>query len=403
MVLGRALDDSFAPAVRRNVTALTVTRLGANALYRFAPPFLAVIARGLDVSIGELGVALTIAELCGLTSPLIGRFVDRVPRRVSMTTGLAGLAAGALVVASSRHVVLFAAGLFVLSLAKIVYDVGQGSWITDHVPFAQRGRVVGLTEMSWALGLLLGVSSMGLIAAATSWPWAYVTGATFVSGMAAVLWRRIGPDLPGGHPAARATAAGPVELRRAGWLAVGAMVAMAGASQSMFVTFGTWLEDAHGFSTTSLAAVTFSIGGLELIASSMSTARTDRWGKERSVIGGAIVMVATAVGFVATTDVLPVSLVLLGVFIASFEFAIVSMIPIGGELVPGRPAAGISRFLAASAVGRSIATIPATTLFDRAGVRASAALGGALAVLLLVLMSMRERSPLGGDRDVAGH
>ena len=31
MVLGRALDDSFAPDVRKNVTALTVTRLGATA------------------------------------------------------------------------------------------------------------------------------------------------------------------------------------------------------------------------------------------------------------------------------------------------------------------------------------------------------------------------------------
>lgn len=380
---------------------LTATRLGANALYRFAPPFLAVIARGLDVSIGELGVALTIAELCGLTSPLIGRFADRVSRRVSMTTGLAGLAAGALVVASSRHIALFAAGLFVLSLAKIVYDVGQGSWITDHVPFERRGRVVGLTETSWALGLLLGVSSMGLIAGATSWPWAYVTGAVFVSGMAVVLWRRIGPDPPGGHSAA-SSASGPVRLHQAGWLAIGSMVAMAGASQSMFVTFGTWLEDSHGFSTTALAAVTFSIGGLELLASSMSTARTDRWGKERSVIGGAIVMVTAAAGFIVTTGVLPVSLVLLGVFIASFEFAIVSMIPIGGELVPGRPAAGISRFLAASAVGRSIATIPATMLFDRAGVRASAGFGGALAVLLGVLMTLRERTSSGADpRDAA--
>lgn len=394
MVLGRALDDSFAATVRHNVTALTVTRIGANALYRFAPPFLAVIARGLDVSIGELGVALTVAELCGLTSPLIGRFVDRVPRRLAMTVGLAGLAAGALIVAASRHVVAFAAGLFVLSLAKIVYDVGQGAWIADHVPFERRGRVVGLTETSWALGLLLGVSSMGLIAAWTSWPWAYVAGALFVTGMAAILWPRIGPDPPG-RRAVAAGATGAVGLGRGGWMAVGAMAAMAAASQSMFVTFGTWLEDSHGFTTTALAAVTFSIGGLELVASSTSTARTDQWGKERSVISGAIVMVTAAVGFIALVEVLPVALVLLGVFIASFEFAIVSMIPIGGELVRSRPAAGISRFLAASAVGRSIATVPATTLYDRIGMRASAALGGVLAVTFGVLMSLRERTPSG--------
>lgn len=396
VVLGRALDDSFEPVVRHNVTALTVTRLGANALYRFAPPFLAVIARGLDVTIAELGIALTIAETCGLTSPLIGRFVDRVSRRASMVGGLAGLAVGALIVASSPHVVVFAAGLFVLSMAKIVYDVGQGSWITDHVPFARRGRVVGLTETSWALGLLVGVSSMGLIAGAASWSWAYVAGGAFVTVMAVVLWRRLGPDPPGRRPAASSTGVA-VRLGRSGWMAVAAMVAMAAASQSMFVTFGTWLEDDHGFSATALAAVTFSIGGLELLASSLSTARTDRWGKERSVIAGAGVMVVAALGFIALTDVLPVSLVLLGAFIASFEFAIVSMIPIGGELVPGRPAAGISRFLAASAVGRSLATIPATSLYDHAGVRSSAALGGALAVVLGALMALRDPTSPGGE------
>lgn len=391
MVLGRVLDDSFPPVIRHNVTALTVARLGANALYRFAGPFLAVIARGLDVTIGELGVALTIAELCGLAAPLIGRFVDRVSRRLAMVAGLAGLALGALIAASSNHVAQFAAGLFVLSFAKIVYDVGQGSWIADHVAFARRGRVVGLTETSWALGLLVGVSSMGLIAGATSWPWAYVAGAVFVAIMGAVLWRRIGPDdVPDAHRVETAPY-GPVRLGRAGWLAVGAMVAMAGASQTMFVTFGAWLEDDHGFSTAALSAVTFSIGGLELAASTLSTARTDRWGKERSVIGGGLTMVGAAAVFIVLVDVLPVSLAMLGVFIASFEFAIVSIIPIGGDLVAGRPAAGLSRFLAASTVGRALTTVPATLLFDHVGIRACALLGAALAVAVAVAMSARRR------------
>ena len=35
---------------------------------------------------------------------------------------------------------------------NIVLVVGTGSWIADHVPFAQRSRVVGLNETSWALG-----------------------------------------------------------------------------------------------------------------------------------------------------------------------------------------------------------------------------------------------------------
>ena len=78
---GELLDDSYSPTVRRDIPTLTVARTAANALYRFAPVVLATIASGLDVSIGQLGVALTIAELCGFASPLVGRFVDRMSRR----------------------------------------------------------------------------------------------------------------------------------------------------------------------------------------------------------------------------------------------------------------------------------------------------------------------------------
>ena len=39
---------------------------------------------------------------------------------------------------------MFAAGLFVLALSKIVFDVDLGAWIADHVPYERRGRVVGL-------------------------------------------------------------------------------------------------------------------------------------------------------------------------------------------------------------------------------------------------------------------
>ena len=71
-VLDRLLDDSYSPVVRRDVTSLTVARFTTNAVYRFAPPFIGVIARGLDVELSELGVALAITELCGLSSPILG-------------------------------------------------------------------------------------------------------------------------------------------------------------------------------------------------------------------------------------------------------------------------------------------------------------------------------------------
>ncbi len=176
-MLRRTLDDSFAETIRRDITTVTTARLCANALFRYVGPFLAVVADGLDVSVAELGVALTVAQVCGFAAPAIGQLVDHLPRRRSIALGLGGCALGGLVVAVCNGVVWFTVGLMTIGTFNIVLVVGTGSWIADHVPFAQRSRVVGLNEMSWALGLLVGVSAMGLVTAATSWRWAYAAAA----------------------------------------------------------------------------------------------------------------------------------------------------------------------------------------------------------------------------------
>jgi len=389
-VLRRTLDDSYPAPVRRDVTSVTVAKLTANAAYRFAPPFLATIARGLDVELSELGVALAVSELCGLSSPFIGRLVERVPRRWSMVGGLIGIGAGAVLAGASTGVVMFGAGLFALAIAKIVFDVGVGSWIADHVPYERRGRVVGATETAWALGLLVGVSLMGLITTASSWRWAYASAALAVVVMAGVLWVRV--DASATDAPKRAAARGQRgRLTGSGWLAVGALFCLMSASQSLFVTFGPWLEDEFGVGTAGLAAVAFGLGALELVASTTSAARTDRWGKERSVAAGTAVMTPAALGLAALDQHMAVGLILLGLFIGAFEFAIVSCIPIGGELIAGSPARGLGTMIAFGTLGRALTAIPATRLFDRWGLTPAALLSAGFAVLAGGLMVVRLR------------
>ena len=72
-----------------------------------------------------------------------------------------------------------------------MFDVGLISWTSDHVAYERRGRVVGIIETSWALGLLVGVTTLGLVAAATSWRWSYVVGAVAVVAAAGLLLARL--------------------------------------------------------------------------------------------------------------------------------------------------------------------------------------------------------------------
>ena len=144
-MLNRLLDDSFDKEIRRNITAVTVARLVANAAYRFAPLFLATIARGFDVSLSTLGFAIFVSELSGFASPFAGRIVDRLTHRNSMVLGLIGSAVGCTIAAVSTSPLMFAVGVTVLALTKQSFDLGLGAWIADHVPYNQRGKIVGLT------------------------------------------------------------------------------------------------------------------------------------------------------------------------------------------------------------------------------------------------------------------
>ena len=163
------------------------------------------------------------------------------------------------------------------------------------------------------------------------------------------------------------------------------------ASESLFVTFGPWLQDEFGVSDTVLAATTFALGAVELTASALSMTRTDRWGKERSVIGGGSVMIAAALLFLTVNQWAVPGMVMVVLFIGAFEFSIVSLIPIGGELVPGLPGRGLGLLMAAATLGRAITTIPTTWLYDNVGIAASATLAAAWATIAVAVMAVRHR------------
>lgn len=377
MVLGRRLDDSFAPEVRRNITVITLARLIANACYRFAPPFLAIIVSDFDVSLSEAGFALFVSELTGLASPLIGRFTDRVSHRTSMIVGLVGTAVGCTIAAVSPSLVGFAVGITVLVFTKQSFDIGLGSWIADHVPYRQRGRIVGLTETSWALGLLLGVSIMGIVTALTSWRVGYGVAIASTVIITSVIWRRISPEPP---TRASVVSGGKGRITGRAWLAVLTMFFIMSSAQNLFVTFGSWLADDYGFAAAQLTIVGFSLGAVELFSSLFSANRTDRWGKERSIVLGTALIVPGGLMLALGSDTLAIGLLGLGIYLLGFEFAVVSLLPIASEIVPDNPGTGLGWVLGAGAMGRAVMSLVSTQAYELGGIALPGILGPVLAM-----------------------
>lgn len=389
----RMLDDTYAPDVRAHVGLLAVGRLTGNAAYRFAVPFLATIAAGLGVSLARLGVGLAITELVSLSAPLIGALIERVARRTAMAAGLFGVAVGAVIAGTARGLVQFVVGLAVLSVTKVSYDVALGAWIADRVPWQRRSRVISLTETSWALGMLAGVSVLALVVAISSWHVAYLVVAAVVLVAGGAVLRRLPHDGPTTrHTHGRTiTLAGQGPTRRIAVPTTIAVAALAGSSQFLFMTYGSWLEDRFGVSATGLAAVTFGLGALELVSSMFSVGHTDAWGKERCVVLGTCVMAPAAVVVAVGAGNMWVMLPAFGVFLMGFELAIISGLPLGAELTPNRPAVGLARLIAAVTLARSVVAIPATAWLDEHGLAWPGAGAATLAVVAGISITARHR------------
>ena len=390
-MFSRFIDNDNSPVVLRNVDRLAWGRLVSNACYRFAPPFVAVIARGLDVTVGQLGIALMIGEFAGLLSPVIGRRIDRSNRLAGMTFGMSALFVGVVGAAVSPNIVVFTVAMFVLSASKVVFDTALIVWVNDHVPYERRGQVVGVIETSWALGLFIGVSAMGLVTAVTNWRIGFGLGALMMAATGSLILRR----LP--HHEAHAPASEHVSARipRNGWLVVAAFFMLLGAAQTIGIVFGPWFEDNFGFSSGAIVAVVVSMGFVELVGSIGSSRVVDRWGKENAVRRGTILMFATCVLMALGRDTSFIAVPMVVVFFLGFEFGIVCLLPAAANIIPGASGVGLGTAVGAGTFGRAVMSSIATNLYDAVGPVGPAVLGAAMAIAAGLLVTAYRNSVSG--------
>jgi predicted MFS family arabinose efflux permease len=314
-------------------------------------------------------------------------------RRRALRLGLFGVALGTLITASAPHLVIFTLGIITLAASKVAFDVALGAWVADHVPWNRRSKVVGYTETSWALGLLLGVTSMGLITALTNWRVAYATAAIAVLILGLIVSNRLPTtdDAIHEHNDDLEMHLEQGVLRRGSWYAIASCFTLMGASQCIFVTFGPWLEDTFHYSAANIATVGFALGAVELFASTSSAKYTDALGKEKSVAMGASLMVPAALLIALASHNIVTGLIGLLLVLMGFEFAVVSLLPLGAQLVPGKRGLGMGLLIGAGTLGRATVSIAVTRLYDQHGIPPAAIGTGLLALGTVLLVSMHAK------------
>ena len=384
-----------APKLRWQIVAATFTRLVMNTANRMVYPFLPAISRGLGVPPEAISPILAARSALGITSPLFGGIPDRLGRRQAMLIGTGVFISGAVLVALAASYWTFAAFLISVVVAKFIFDPAMQAYLGDRTPYNRRGLVIAFTELGWSGAAFIGFPLVGLLIDRGGWraPYWPLAMLALLGGVA--LWAIIPRDAPGqrAEAAARPTGQWRQVLQNPAVLgAVGVCLCISAANEILGVVFGGWLEQSFALGVVALGLSTTVIGLADLGGEGLVALLSDRLGKRRSIALGllASAVVMGALPFIAQTY----ELALLGLFLVfiTFEFTMVSTIPMMTELVPSARGRVMSTFSAGAAAGRMAGVFIGTALF-RVGFVWIGVAGVVLnlAGLALLLWLVRER------------
>lgn len=394
---------THAPAdAPRSIIAMLLARTALNLQFRIVYPFLPAIGRGLGVSLETASLLLTVRSAVSVASPFFGVLADRLGRRTLMLAALATLALAALVMALGGgpgplgfRLALLAFALF--GFSKSGFDPAMQAYVGDAVPYARRGRVMGLLELPWSLSWFIGVPLCGVLIARFGWrsPF-WLTALAGLGGLLAI-WRlcpACGVAQPGAARPAAATSGVPWRaILRASLPALAVTLLLLLAMENVFIVYGAWLESEFGLATATIGAVSVAISLAEMLAEGLSAGLVDRLGKRRAVLGGFVLLLLALLLLPRLSGALATALAGMALFIFAFEFTVVSFVPLISEVMPSARGPVLALNVAAMSVGRLVATLTAPRLWAAGGLSANALASGVMlaAGILILWRVVRER------------
>jgi len=370
-----------------HIPTFTLIRAIFNTPYRMIYPFLAIFARGLGVDLTAMSLALTARSLVGTLNPIVASVADRRGRKFGMLFGTSLFLLGSALVAVWPTFPVLVAAMLLGTIGKYVFDPAMQAYLGDRIPYERRGQALAVTEIGWSLAFIAGVPLMGFLIARSGWmapfPLMAVLGVLIFIGVTLMLPKDIRP--PDGNPTMLANFRTVLTFAPAlAGLCIGTFTST--ANELVNLLFGVWLEQSFGLKIAALGAAAAVIGISELSGEGLVAAFVDRLGKPRAVALGLGVnsLAALLLPLLGRTEA--GALAGLFLFYISFEFTIVSSIPMMTEVLPEARATVMAFNVAFISLGRAIGA-PLATLLFRFGFPVVTV--GAVLFNLLALLALR--------------
>lgn len=298
---------------------------------------------------------IALNQATAVLGPVGASFADRYGYRRLMLISMVMLASGCFLAGLLPFYWALVACLFLAGLAKSIFDPSLQAFIGSYVPFENRGRFIGVTELAWAGVTLAGIPAAGLIIQEFSIQAPFLIIAVFAVagfGLIQVLMPRDIRSSPAGNRISLTTAWKRIIRSRQVSFFLGFSFFMALGSDTLFVVYGAWLEQSYGMSLAAIGFGTILIGVAELLGELLTASFSDRLGLRRSVLAGTALTAAAYFLLPVMDRGVPHALGGLFLVFICFEFTIVTAMSLATELVPELRASAISAFYAIGGMGR---------------------------------------------------
>lgn len=353
--------------IRYQLILFMFLRTILNTMQRMVYPFLTVFARGLGVEIATISYVVTARSFFGIFSPVLGSIADQRGRKFGMLAGVLLFTVGMGAVAFHPTFVTFCIAVFLAILGNYLFTPAMQAYFGDRIPYERRGTALAVTEAAWSLSFIFGIPLVGFLISKYGWsaPFPFLAGLGLL--MFVVVWRMI-PYTPQSQRKTDSVKNIRSVLTNIPALA-GISIALwaSAANELISLIFGVWLEDSFGLKIAALAGASAVIGISELGGEGLVALTTDKLGKPRALTLGLI-------GNAAAALLLPIvgrtelgALIGLFLFYITFEYVVVSHIPLMTEIMPKNRATLLSFNVAGHSIGRMIGALLAIFVYQNFG------------------------------------
>ncbi len=349
---------------RLKLFTYTAVRVVLNTAHRMIYPFLPVFARGLGVDIKTISALIANRAIAGSFSPFIIPFLEPRGRKFGMLLGLACFVLGMGIVAFMPTVTSLGIALVFAMLAKVFFDPSLTAYMSDQTPYSERGSAVAILEFAWSLAFILGIPATGWLISRSGWSVPFMV--LGVLGIAAFLYVALtlrDSTLPSHHADGIFGNAKQILTSPISMAAISIGLTISAANEVVNIVFGLWLEDSFHLQIAALGVASAIIGLSELGGEGLVFALVDRLGKVRASGVGILAncLAAVLLPFIGKTQA--GALIGLFFFYITFEFTIVSIIPLITEVMPDARVTMLSFAGAGHSVGRAMGAWLAPSLY----------------------------------------